>query len=151
MNPHTGIRLSVAIAQNGIFLRCFAACTYTGSGVARGGAGGAGAAVRGAGPVDAGAAAAVVAGAEAFVVAGVLDGAESPVAASSPWPIAERRSRDRLRRCSGISVTAWMIDGSRPDPGISRAEHAISTRELMHNHAQSAHLRARLRSTLTDD
>jgi len=71
--------------------------------------------VRAAGPVAAGAAAAVVAGVEAAALAGVLSDAGEAAASSSPLPIAERRSRDRFKRCSGISVTVVMIDATRPE------------------------------------
>ena len=148
MNAHTGIRLSVAIAQNGILRRCLAACTYTGSGLGGGGAAGAGAAVRAGGPDAAGAAAGVVA---AGVVAGAFEVAAASLgasAASPPWPIAERRSRDRFRRCSGISVTSEMIDGRRPDPGICGR---IDRDALTHNLARSRDLRARLRTSGADD
>ncbi len=72
MKPHSGMRLRVAMAQNGILRRCLAACTYTGSGFGGGGAAGAGAAVRAGGPDAAGAAAGVVV---AGVVAGALEAA----------------------------------------------------------------------------
>src|SRR6187401_1233843 len=39
MNTHNGMMLSVAIAQNGIFLRRFAAAMYGGSGLTGGAAG----------------------------------------------------------------------------------------------------------------
>src|SRR6478609_10615605 len=119
MHAHTGMRLSVAMAQNGIFLRRFAAATYGGSGLTGGAAGGAAAAPRAAGALDV-AAAAGVAG---FVVAGVAAGVAAASAAgaseSPPCPMAARRSRDRLRRCSGISVTGRMIDGNAVSSGIS--------------------------------
>ena len=122
MNPHTGIRLSVAIAQNGIFLRRFAAATYGGSGLTGGAAGAAGAAPRAAGALDvaatAGVAAPVVAGVVA-AVAGVDAASAAGASESPPCPMADRRSRDRLRRCSGISVTGRMIDGNGASSGIS--------------------------------
>src|SRR6056297_587752 len=149
MNAHSGMRLSVAIAQNGILRRCLAACTYTGSGFGGGGAAGAGAGVRAGGPDAAGAGVAgvVVAG----VVAGEVEAAASPAGASvasSPWPIAERRSRDRFRRCSGISVTSEMIDARDRDPGICPG---IGSDALTHNLARSRDLRARLRTSRDDD
>ena len=67
MNSQIGIRLSAAIAQNGIFGRDLAAATYGGSGLGGGGGAGAAAALRAAGPDGAaaasGVAAALVAGA----------------------------------------------------------------------------------------
>jgi hypothetical protein len=91
--------LSVAIAQNGIFCRRFAAATYGGSGFGGGGATDAAGAVGagagfGAGDDD------VVAGA---LAAGASAGAASPVAfAFAAWL--------RLRRCSGISVISAHAD-----------------------------------------
>src|SRR6476469_2382905 len=119
MKPQIGMRLRVAIAQNGILRRRFAATTYGGSGLTGGAGGTAGAPVRGAGPVAAGAAAAVVAGADEAAFAGAVS---AGVSGSPPWPIAARRSRDRLRRCSGISVTAPMIDGDRATSRISELD-----------------------------
>ena len=106
MNSQIGIRLSAAIAQNGIFGRLFAAATYGGSGFGGGGGAGAAAALRPAGAAGA-AAASGVAGA---LAAGVAAWPSSPPAASPSWPpprpSAARRSRDRFSRCSGISVTS---------------------------------------------
>jgi hypothetical protein len=109
----------------------------------------------------------VVAGAELAVVAGVVDGVLSAVSAlSSPLPIADRRSRDRFRRCSGISVTAPMIDAHSPNPGIcapipvpdpsacpSPIRHGSPSArgELVHNLAKWSQLRARLRISRPDD
>jgi hypothetical protein len=142
MNAQTGIRLSVAIAHHGILRRCFAASTYTGSGFGAGGAGVGGAGVRAGGPDAAGVAAGAAAG---VVVAGAFEAGAAPLGASaaSPWPIAERRSRDRFRRCSGISVTFEMIDGRRDNPGICGP---IDRDALTHNLARPQDLRARLRT-----
>jgi hypothetical protein len=90
MNAHNGNKLNVAIAQNGIFLRFFAAATYGASGFFGGGPAGA-------------AALGVVAGA-LEVVAGV-DPLVAGVEADDPPSAAARRSAERFRRCSGISVT----------------------------------------------
>jgi len=92
------------MAQMGTRLRALAAATYAGTGVGGGGAVGSGAAARAA----AGDATPVrTAGAE-LVAAGVDDVAAVSPAALSPLspPMAWRRSRERFRRCSGISVIA---------------------------------------------
>mgnify|MGYP003342616905 CR=1 FL=1 len=82
MNAHTGNKLSVAIAQNGIFLRDFAATTYAGSGFGGGG----------------GAASTAIAGAadEVAAFATSFDAGASPVGV--PPSSTVRRSFDRLRR-----------------------------------------------------
>src|SRR3954452_23798374 len=99
MNPQIGNRLSVAIAQNGIFRRRLAAAMYGGSGFG----GGATAGV----PLGAlaGVAGAAAAGVEDSTVAGVAAAAGASPGADSP-PSAARRSFERFSRCSGISVTA---------------------------------------------
>ena len=113
MNAQIGINESAAIAQKGIFARRLAAATYGGSGFGGGASAGTAAALRPTGP-DGGAAAAV-----APVVAGVAAGADSdaPSAAGAasppPSPNAARRSRERLSRCSGISVIAGQTIGGR--------------------------------------
>jgi hypothetical protein len=99
--------------------------------------------VRAGGPEAAGVAAAAAAG---VVVAGVVEAGAASLgasAASPPCPIAERRSRDRFRRCSGISVTSEMIDGRRDDPGIC---DPFDRDALTHNLARPQDLRARLRT-----
>src|SRR5882672_1329770 len=107
MKPQIGSKLSVAIAQNGIFLRLFAAAMNAGSGL--GGGGAAGAARAG---VAAGCATAAAADASTFagvaVVAGASAGADSPSSAA-------RRSLDRFSRCSGISVTGFLSPRQRRD------------------------------------
>ena len=88
----------------GIFARRLAAATYGGSGFGGGATAGAAAALRPTGPD--GAAAAGVASVVAGVAAGAASEAPSVLAAASPPPSpnAARRSRERLSRCSGISV-----------------------------------------------
>src|SRR5262245_27135160 len=97
------------MAQYGIFFRRLAAAMYGGSG--GGGAGGATlASSTGAG--DAAAGDAGVAAAAAGT--GAADEAPSSDAgASPPRPSAAQRSRERFRRCSGISVNAASADGTR--------------------------------------
>ena len=67
---------------------------------------------------------AVVAG----VAAGVAAASAAGASESPPCPMADRRSRDRLRRCSGISVTGRMIDGNAVSSGISRGDNADHSR-----------------------
>jgi hypothetical protein len=76
MKPQIGSRLSVAIAQNGIFLRLFAAATYGGSGL--GGGGAAGAALAGAAAGAAGVLAATVAGAFSLAAGASAGGGFAP-------------------------------------------------------------------------
>ena len=79
MKTHIGIRLSAAIAQNGIFGRALAAATYGGSGFGGGGgAAGAGRPCAAAGPVGG------AAGAAAAVVAGVVAAGSPSLAGASP-------------------------------------------------------------------
>src|SRR5262245_19402404 len=96
------------MAQYGIFFRRLAAAMYGGSG--GGGAGGATlASSTGAG--DAAAGDAGVAAAAGTVAA--HEAPSSDAGASPPRPSAARRSRERFRRCSGISVNAASADGTR--------------------------------------
>src|SRR4051794_12237895 len=102
MNAHSGNVLSVANAQNGIFLRAFAAATTGMSGLGGGGPTGC------AGPADG----VRTAGAD-DVVAGVVpgDGASPsadgvpPSDAGLPPSACARAALLRFSRCSGISVT----------------------------------------------
>src|SRR5262245_41672272 len=123
MNAQIGISDNAAIAQIGIFGRRFAAAMYGGSGLGGGASVGAGPARRPAGPAGAaaaGVAAAVVAGA----AVGAASAAASPLGGASPppSPSAARRSRERFRRCSGISVIAGQTIGAITDrsgnPGV---------------------------------
>jgi hypothetical protein len=112
MNPHSGIRLNAATAQNGIFRLLLAAATTGESGFGGGASAGADAPARRAGPLAigaAGAAAAAGAGVPSEAASEEVD--DSPPSALPPVSCA-RRSRERLRRCSGISVTAGRIDAA---------------------------------------
>lgn len=86
---HNGRSDKADIAQNGILRRVFAATTYAGSGATAFGFG-----------ASAGFAGVVVAGVDDAATAGDAPDALSPDAAS-------RRALERLRRCSGISVTSF--------------------------------------------
>ena len=105
MNSHSGIRLSAAIAQNGIFLRRLAAATYGGSGFGGGAGAGAAAALRAAGPLGGGGARPVRRRRWWPAPAAGASAAAGRRRRRHPSPRAARRSRERFSRCSGISVT----------------------------------------------
>ena len=96
MKAHSGRVLNVANAQNGIFLRDFAAATTALSGFGGGGPTGAGGGAAGAG----------TAGALAAVVAAAVPGAAGALSAAGAPPSAcALAAWLRFSRCSGISVT----------------------------------------------
>jgi hypothetical protein len=105
-NSHIGRSATTGIAQMGMRRRLRDACTYAGIGFGGGGGGGGAAAARAAGA--AGATSDEAGGASASDPA---DPADPP---SDGNPSEARRSRDRLRRCSGISVTGVLSQPSSP-------------------------------------
>jgi hypothetical protein len=96
---HTGSRATTGIAHKGTRRRRSESCTYAGTGFGGGAGAGAAAAARGAG------AGLLAAGDAAGVSPAGGSPPPDPVSPSTGNPREERRSRERLRRCSGISVT----------------------------------------------
>src|SRR5262245_39789713 len=102
MKAQSGSSATTGIAQYGMRLRRIAAWTYSGGGF------GGGATTAGAAAARAGAGVAAGAGSTSVegVAAAAGGGGVAPPASAGDNPNCSRRSRERLSKCSGISVTA---------------------------------------------